>query len=110
MGFKGNVHVAFGQPFGVDFEDVEAVAAALDSEIAKHYVLQPTNCIAQRIETGQAPLLPVGESQQPFEAGDHASVQASFEERLKACPEEYRKAFLSIYSNPVKVKLEQNAQ
>lgn len=110
MGFKGNVHVAFGQPFGTDFEDVEAVATMLDNEIARRYVLQPTNCIAQCIESGQAPAMPVGEAQQTFDAGEYASIQASFEERLKACPEAYRKAFLSIYSNPVKVKLEQNAQ
>lgn len=110
MGQKGRVHVAFGQPFGTDFEDVEAVATMLDSEIAKRYVLQPTNCIAQLIQSGAAPVLPVGDTQEMFNASDFSDVQRIFEDRLKACPEAYREAFMSIYSNPVKVKLEQNAQ
>lgn len=97
-GFKGRVHVTFGQPLDGDFEDADQVALAVDEQIRRLYRLFPSNYLALEA-LGQA--------------GDFAipdfdtETRAAFNERLATCPEEYQPQWLAMYANPVKNYLNQ---
>lgn len=105
-GQKNSVHVAFGQPFGSDFEAVDEVAHQLDQQIAAGYVLHPTNCIAHEVIHGRAPNVVVGAEGKPYVASEHSEAKAQFEARLRACSSPWREQFLNIYANPVDAKLD----
>jgi hypothetical protein len=50
LGYKGRVHVNFGQPVGEGFENADALAAEVDRQIFSHYQLFPTNIIAWQMQ------------------------------------------------------------
>jgi len=45
-GFKGHVHVAFGDPIDADFDTPEALAGEIDRQIIENYYLHPSNLLA----------------------------------------------------------------
>lgn len=104
-GFKGAVHLAFGEPLGVGFETVEQVAQSLDDAIINNYVLHPSNCIAYEQLTGQAPALPVGADQRLFNREDFVQERAFFAERLSQCEPRWQQKYIEAYANPVAAKL-----
>ena len=100
-GFKGRVHVAFGERLRCESDDAEEVAAAIDHQIIRNYRLYETNYRALEI------LLAEGELCSPALAEvvakrevDHRS-RALFERRLAAVARELRKFYLFGYANPV---------
>lgn len=109
LGQKNAVHVAFGQPFGGELASVDEVANHLNEQIAKGYVLHPTNCMAYQLIHGRAPDVCVGSEVKPYIASEHAEAKAQFEARLKACPSSWRQQLLNIYANPVEAKLHPNS-
>lgn len=92
-GFKGRVHVAFGQPLTDDFADADAVAETVDEQIRRLYRLFPSNYLALEAlnETGDFAI-----------PSFDTNVRAAFNERLAACPEQYQAQWLAMYANPVK--------
>ncbi|WP_207061699.1 1-acyl-sn-glycerol-3-phosphate acyltransferase [Motiliproteus sp. SC1-56] len=82
-GFKGDVHVAFGQPMSGDYETPEALAEAIDREIIGNYHLHASN----RVAADEA------------EAVDDADRKA-FEERLQRVSAECRPWLKAMYANP----------
>lgn len=92
-GFKGRVHVAFGQPLSGNLVDADAVATVVDEQIRKLYKLYPSNYLALDALN---------------EAGDFTlptfdtKTKTAFNARLATCPEAYKQQWLSIYANPVK--------
>ncbi len=104
-GFKGAVHLAFGEPLGAGFDTVEQVTESLDEAIINNYVLHPSNCIAYEQLTGQLPSLPVGADKRLFNAADFAQERAYFAERLLQCEPRWRQQYIEAYANPVAAKL-----
>ena len=104
-GTKGDVHVSFGTPLAGDFASPDAVAAAVDQQIVKSYVLHPTNFFAYKRLHGDYPALPCGAAHEPFDEAQHANIKAIFEQRMAAMPEPHRPYALAIYANPIVSKL-----
>jgi hypothetical protein len=104
-GFKGAVHLAFGEPLGPGFETVEQVTEALDHAIVNNYVLHPSNCIAYEHLTGQTPALPVKAEHCMFTAAGFEAERALFTERLKRCDPRWQRQLIEAYANPVVAKL-----
>ena len=100
-GFKGRVHVAFGEELRCADEDAETVAAAVDCQIIRNYRLYETNFRALEI------LLEEGELSSPTltqaAAGRDVDIRSRdlFDRRLAKVEGELRKFYLLGYANPV---------
>lgn len=99
IGFKGHVHVAFGEEIRLDNDDADAAAALVDQQIVSNYLLQPSNYFA---------LEKLRESDPDFAQGIAPSVQplaqesvAQMQQRLDAAPANIRPYLLRMYANPV---------
>jgi len=96
-GFKGNVHVTFGDVLIGDYADADAVAAELDRQILKNYRLHAPNYAAHAM---------VAELQyQPLSKNliikDLDEKRPLFERRVQECPAESRDILIAMYANPV---------
>lgn len=81
-GYKGRVHVHFGQCLQSGFETPEQLAAMIDAEIYQGYHLYPAN----RIAAGQTDV-------------DSKSLDI-FNQRIAAVPAQAREQVLKMYANP----------
>jgi len=84
VGYKGKVHVAFGEPLEGQFNTPEEIAIAIDSSIAMNYQLHGTNMAAHAIGVGQS----------------HPS-EDSLKQRFADLTPEQQKYALAMYANPV---------
>tara|TARA_R110001592_G_scaffold4318_6_gene24241 strand:+ start:12185 stop:13366 length:1182 start_codon:yes stop_codon:yes gene_type:complete len=104
-GYKGHVHVAFGEPLTGNFPDAKAVAREADRQILLNYRLQPSNYLAvEQLGDEQARLAgsAIIESwRSRFEPEQLAAEQARFDQRLGDCPAAEREGWLLQYANPV---------
>ncbi|MBX2807554.1 MAG: 1-acyl-sn-glycerol-3-phosphate acyltransferase [Cellvibrionaceae bacterium] len=101
-GFKGRIHIAFGEPLGGDYDSTDAIAAEIDKKIIANYVLQPSNCIAYEELHGKLPEhITVTHQQLPFNVADFTAEKQQFHQRLASCHEGYRDTLLSMYANPI---------
>lgn len=105
-GFKGHVHLAFGEPLAPSIADVDEAVAVLDRAILTNYVLHPSNCVAYELIEHRSPQVPVGTQGTLFTDLDASAARAQFQERLANCAPEWRDLLLRTYANPVYVKLE----
>ncbi len=100
-GFKGRVHVTFGEELRCDSDDAETVAAALDRQIIQNYRLFESNYRAVEI------LLEEGEIDSPkltrLVAGRQIDIKSRklFDRRLASVDAELRRDYLRGYANPV---------
>lgn len=104
-GTKGDVHVSFGTPLCDNFAGPEDVAAEVDRQVIKNYVLHPTNFFAYKTLHGHYPDLLCGAKQVAFREDEHRDIQQKFSRRIDALPAEHRDYALAIYANPVVSKL-----
>jgi 1-acyl-sn-glycerol-3-phosphate acyltransferase len=104
-GYKGHVHVAFGEPLTGDFPDAKAVAREADRQILLNYRLQPSNYLAvEQLSHAQACLagsVIIENWRSRFEPGQLVAEQARFDQRLGDCPAAERDSWLLQYANPV---------
>ena len=84
LGYKGKVHITFGELLEGQFNTPEEIAIAIDSSIAKNYQLHCTNLAAHAISVGQS---------HPSEDALHQRFAD-----LTAKQQEYA---LAMYANPV---------
>jgi len=96
-GFKGHVHVTFGDVLEADFEDADAVAAELDRQILKNYRLHATNYAAHELIAREKEY----ELSRNLIIKDLDKVRHEFEKRVKQCPPESRDLLIAMYANPV---------
>jgi 1-acyl-sn-glycerol-3-phosphate acyltransferase len=102
IGFKGHVHVAFGNEIELTSDDAEEAAAMIDAQVLENYLLQPTNFHALYKLMSSDPTS-VPQLQLPKRAGDSADMESveKFDERLNLLPEKSRPYMLRMYANPV---------
>lgn len=99
-GYKGRVHVAFGEPLAKGIADAKQAAREVDRQILSSYRLYASNYLAfERVLT--SPGVAVADWREQFDPDELAQEQARFEERLAACPEAERPYWLLQYANPV---------
>jgi 1-acyl-sn-glycerol-3-phosphate acyltransferase len=99
IGFKGHVHVAFGEEICLENDDADAAAGLIDQQIVSNYLLQSSNYFAleklREIDPEFAQdIAPSGEVM------TEASV-AQMQQRLDQTPPSIRPYLLRMYANPV---------
>lgn len=101
-GYKGRVHLAFGEPLEGPFTDPDAVARAIDAQIVANLKIFPTHREAARLlgDTAAAAGEPDGE---PDPSGERAL--AAFRARVAETPEPYRPFLLAQYANVLRNRL-----
>ena len=102
-GYKGRVHVAFGEPLTAEYGDAKLVAAAVDRQILGHYRLYPSNYLAFEQSEGLPAAL--ADWRKEYAAADLAAEEQRFQARLQALPEAQRPFWLLQYANPVRSRL-----
>jgi hypothetical protein len=98
LGYKGRVHVNFGQPVGEGFENADALAAEVDRQIFSHYQLFPTNIIAWQMQ-GNSEGIEALQQQWPDE--DWLKAQTSFQSHIDQIPADHRHIVIDAYAAPV---------
>ncbi|MDE1461978.1 1-acyl-sn-glycerol-3-phosphate acyltransferase [Spartinivicinus poritis] len=109
-GFKGHVHIAFGEPLTGQLDTPQQVVDAMDRQILTHYRLYPANYFAyEKLEEAQQPL-DWDKIRAEFPNIDLAARRQRFEERLASCTDAWRPWLLRMYANPVinKLKLQKS--
>ncbi len=90
LGFKGRVHLHFGQPVAGCFDSPEQLAEAIDREIIAGLKVFPSHVEAAR--RLNLPLLPSTEVADP-------RVEAAFARQVSACPAPQRPNLFKQYAN-----------
>mgnify|MGYP000527748068 CR=1 FL=1 len=103
-GNKGKVHVAFGTPLTGEFDDADAVAAAIDQQVISSYVLHPSNFFAYKMLHGEYPEGLVSSEQRPFSIKGLEAEERAFQQRIKALPVDHQPYALGIYANTIDQK------
>ena len=116
-GYKGHVHVHFGQPIADAEDNPKEFAARIDQEMHANYHLHSSNLVAfqQRAihpdahstEGSVSDSVVTAETWSP---ADIEATEAEMQRRLDACEPAARSYLLDMYANPVVTSLDANAQ
>ncbi len=106
VGFKGNVHLSFGEPIIRGIENAEQLTENINAAIRRNYVLHPTNCFAYEMIEKKSPKVVVGAEGQMFDNMDFDRKRESFKDRISQTNSKYHDILLRMYANPVYQKLE----
>ena len=105
VGFKGRVHVAFGDELALESGiDDEAIAAEIDRQVIANYLLQQTNLLAfkqlQELSPDSVPLL--SDEGQHVLAGlqPDSAIVTQFNERMAAMSPAVQHYVRLMYANP----------
>lgn len=98
LGYKGRIHINFGQPIDNSFENADALAAEVDRQILTHYQLFPTNIIAWQMQ-GNSEGVEVLKEQWPDE--DWLKAETSFQSHIDQIPADHRQIVIDAYAAPV---------
>lgn len=106
VGYKGRVHVAFGEPMIKGYESVDDLVAGLNKEIADNYVLHPTNCFAYEMRNGKSPKVRVGKEEKVFSETELDQEREKFKRYIEDEDSKYKDMCLQMYANPIERKFE----
>ena len=101
IGFKGDVHVAFGTELELSSDKPEKIAAEVDRQILQNYKLRDINFLAlERLrQNGMIPLHQLSKEIDGIEIKKRS--RKLFEKRLKSIDPKLHKQLLFSYANPV---------
>ena len=110
-GYKGKVHLHFGEPLREHFEDAEDVAHWCNHQIIKHYRLHPSNFTCWRLLREQSlDSEAMKDTMQNlalvFEVGEGDFYDAKMLQRLNDADPELRPLMIEMYANPVLSSIE----
>lgn len=100
-GYKGHVHITFGEVLTEDFETADDVSSWLDKKIIDNYILHPSNYFAYAELYGEFPEGVYSNKRLPFNAPAMSKEKRQFDERLAEIPEQYKPYVLRAYANPI---------
>lgn len=98
-GFKGDVHIHFGEPLQNDYQSVDEVVSDLDRAIIQNYHLHPSNKVAYRLLHGDSDSETVDIPD--FHTSALLEHKQTFEHRIAQCDSRWRDIMISMYANPV---------
>lgn len=105
-GYKGHVHLSFGEPLQQSFQTPEEVSGWLDRQIIDLYVLHPTNYFAYERLYGKYPADIYPDKQTVLDGNSLAEERARFDTHINTMPVEYQAFVLHSYANAVLNKQE----
>ncbi|MCE4071043.1 MULTISPECIES: 1-acyl-sn-glycerol-3-phosphate acyltransferase [Pseudomonas] len=100
-GYKGRVHINFGEEITGDFADAKQLAAELDRQILGNYRLFPVHYLAYEASELRDAELEVPRAETLFKAEELQRARTEWERRLGECPVEQRGHLILQYANPV---------
>jgi hypothetical protein len=99
VGFKGNVHIHFGEVLTGDYQSTDEVVADIDEAIISNYHVHPSNMVAYCLLhgpcDGEALNIP------DFHTAAMLEHKQRFEQRVANCDSRWRDVLISMYANPV---------
>jgi len=98
VGYKGRIHLAFGDPIADQYENADSLAEEIDRQVYTNYKLFPSNIVACQILGYTENLEPV-KSQWPDHNWQDAELR--FKDYLSRAPSPYRKIITEGYAAPV---------
>ncbi len=98
VGYKGRIHVAFGEPIADQYETADGLAEEIDRQVYTNYKLFPSNIVACQI-LGYTQDLELVKSQWPDQNWQDAELR--FKDYLNRAPSLYRKIITEGYAAPV---------
>jgi hypothetical protein len=98
VGYKGRIHVAFGEPIADQYETADGLAEEIDRQVYTNYKLFPSNIVACQI-LGYTQDLELVKSQWPDQ--NWQDVELRFKDYLNRAPSLYRKIITEGYAAPV---------
>ncbi|MCB1649978.1 MAG: 1-acyl-sn-glycerol-3-phosphate acyltransferase [Gammaproteobacteria bacterium] len=103
VGFKGHVHVAFGEQLVLESDDADEAVSRVDRQVVDNYRLQDTNYLAVHLlrETEPESVPEAAMSLLPALADIPLTTRDTFEARLQAVDANIRPFILRMYANPV---------
>ncbi|MBU2710956.1 1-acyl-sn-glycerol-3-phosphate acyltransferase [Zooshikella harenae] len=100
-GYKGHVHISFGQCLEEEYSNATEVANEIDRQIHSLYHLHPSNFLAfEQVKEAFADITPPT-LEAYFPDLDLKAKREEFEQRLASCPETWRHWWLQAYANPL---------
>ena len=109
IGFKGDVHVAFGNELQLSRDEPEAIALEIDKQILQNYQLRDSNYLALELLQKNG-WYPQGILDSAIE--EHQIKNTSrkvFEKRLNSVDKNIHKHYLFSYANPLISRFQKNA-
>lgn len=100
-GYKGDVHVHFGEPIKSGFEDAKELAELVDQQIRGNYHLFPVHYLAYAMWDKADANIPVPAIESLFSAAKIAKAKEEWQKRLTACPVEHQPYLIMQYAYPV---------
>lgn len=100
-GYKGNVHVHFGEPIKTGYEDAKELAELVDKQITSNYHLFPVHFLAYAMWDKADINLSIPAIESLFSAENITNANEEWQKRLKACPEIYKPYLIMQYAYPV---------
>ena len=100
-GYKGHVHIAFGEVLTESFDAADDVSNWLDKKIIDNYILHPSNYFAYEKLYGEFPEGVYSNKRLPFNAPAMSKEKRQFDEHVAAIPEKYQPYVLNAYANPI---------
>lgn len=100
-GYKGRVHINFGEEITGDFADAKQLAVELDRQILGNYRLFPVHYLAYEASELRDPALRVPSVDSLFKGEELRRARTEWEHRLAECPVEQRAHLILQYANPV---------
>ncbi|TWI54897.1 glycerol-3-phosphate acyltransferase [Pseudomonas duriflava] len=100
-GYKGRVHVEFGEMLSGEYPDAKQLAVEVDRRIIMNYRLFPANHLAYERWDGRDEGLAVPAASTLFPAEELAEAREKWQGRLDDCPAEYRPHLIRQYAQPV---------
>ena len=105
VGFKGRVHVAFGNELEIDTDQPEGIASLIDQQILENYMLSDVNYLAmeQLARDGLVAHESLNNAIEKREMSD--KNRDEFSERLKMVHPKLLRHYLFGYANPLYLSL-----
>ena len=100
-GYKGRVHIAFGEACLQVEEDPKQLAARLDQAILGNYRLFPVHYLAYHQWAEKEPELNVPSAESVFDESELNAAKAKWQARLEQCPDEHKPYLVQQYAQPV---------
>ena len=101
IGFKGKVHVSFGDEMQYGGDDPDAIAASIDSQILENYKLRDSNYIAFELLKGKDLLPEIPAGLKIISPEIERESRNFFSNRLGKVNPKLHRHYLLSYANPV---------
>ena len=108
-GYKGRVHIAFGEPMERVPEEAKQMAVVMDRQILGSYRLFPVHYLAYRLWDDQDPEIQVPSAAELFSREEVERAEAEWGKRLAACPSVQQPYLIQQYATPVRNQYRLNA-